>query len=867
MTDSEPGNVPAEYALSGAGASNEGDGEHITPSPSARRELARRLGRVVPAAAPDQTTEVSLNTEEIAAALGDIPVDEPPLPKRTRRPIDGVRLVMWLAISTAIVILAGLAEASIRGLHIDLRDLGDRIPDPLIGLLEYTTYFAGVAIPPTLVIILMLRGRVRTTIELLVAAAFAAAFAAIFGALMRQLEPEALEQAFKPIAVSVDAAPVPVYPALLVAVVTVISRLDMRRINQIALFAIVGAFAVELFEGEATIAGTLVAVAIGRTVGIAVRMISGQPSVAPGGHQVAAILTRHGHDVTSVRSDPVDEHRRYVVETGEGTLGVMVLDRDSEGAGIIGRFVDRVRTREEVLPRQAVTMRRAIDQMALLSLAVNQAGGRTPRLRNVLRLGTDAALVVQDHIPGTPLAKLPPEDVADETLRDLWHQLGLLRTNQVAHRRLSGRTILIESAQAGHGDTRAGDAARVWLLAPSGGEVAAPDLALRTDLAQALVAVALVVGPDRTVRTAIRELGADIVASALPLLQPVALARSTRQRLREHRKLLGSLRESIVNAVGWEPDETIRVERIRPLSLVTGVGAVAAVYLVGSQLTDVGEIAGVLADASWGWIGIAVAAMALQYVGATYALLGFVPERVKFSHAIGAQLSLGFVRLISPATVGVSAINLRLLTKAGIPAPLAAASIGANQIGAVGITLPLIALLGVSTGRSATAGLAPSSTALIVAGAVVAAAVLLVLIPPIRKRARAVWNDFAQRGVPRLLDVLGQPRKLLEAIGGILLQSLALVTCFYACVKALGADPGFAALAVVQMVGNTVGMAVPTPGGLGAVEAALTAGVTAIGVSTAIAVPAVLLFRLVSFWLPILPGWIMWTQLQRRNIL
>jgi uncharacterized protein (TIRG00374 family) len=72
---------------------------------------------------------------------------------------------------------------------------------------------------------------------------------------------------------------------------------------------------------------------------------------------------------------------------------------------------------------------------------------------------------------------------------------------------------------------------------------------------------------------------------------------------------------------------------------------------------------------------------------------------------------------------------------------------------------------------------------------------------------------------------------------------------------------------VVQLVGNTVGTAVPTPGGLGAVEAALTAGVTAIGVSTGVAVSSVLLYRLVSFWLPILPGWIMWTQMQKRNLL
>jgi glycosyltransferase 2 family protein len=140
-------------------------------------------------------------------------------------------------------------------------------------------------------------------------------------------------------------------------------------------------------------------------------------------------------------------------------------------------------------------------------------------------------------------------------------------------------------------------------------------------------------------------------------------------------------------------------------------------------------------------------------------------------------------------------------------------------------------------------------------------------VAPIRARALASWKEFAQRGLPRLLDVMGNPRKLAEALGGIVLQATTLIFCFYACLQAMGATVNIAALAVVQLVGNTVGTAVPTPGGLGAVEAALTAGVTAIGVSTGVAVSSVLLFRLVSFWLPILPGWIMWTQMQKRNLL
>ena len=55
----------------------------------------------------------------------------------------------------------------------------------------------------------------------------------------------------------------------------------------------------------------------------------------------------------------------------------------------------------------------------------------------------------------------------------------------------------------------------------------------------------------------------------------------------------------------------------------------------------------------------------------------------------------------------------------------------------------------------------------------------------------------------------------------------------------------------------------PTPGGVGATEAALAAGYSAVGVPPEIAISAVLLFRLLTFWLPILPGWVAFSWMQR----
>jgi uncharacterized membrane protein YbhN (UPF0104 family)/tRNA A-37 threonylcarbamoyl transferase component Bud32 len=566
------------------------------------------------------------------------------------------------------------------------------------------------------------------------------------------------------------------------------------------------------------------------------------------------MLQAEDYDVRSVRADQVDQHRRYVVETGHGPLGVLVLDRENEGAGMLGRLIAQLRTREEVLPREAVAMRAALDQTALLSLAVSQAGARTPRLRKALKVGSDAVALVYDHVPGRPLSDVPADEITDDMLHDLWRQLKRLYENQIAHRRLSGRSILI------------GDDGHVWLLNPSGGEIAAPDLASRVDLAQALVAVGLVVGAERAVATAFDVLGPDRVASAVPLLQPIALARLTRRGLKGRRSLLSQLRDGVVARADVTESEVIRVERLRPLSLLTGLGAVVAVYLVGTQLTEA-PLTSLIADVQWVWVGVAVASMILSFVGATWALLGFVPERVPFWRTFGAQVSLGFVRLIAPATVGNAAINIRLLTRAGVSGPLAAASVAANQVGNVAVSIPLIIVLGIATGSSAAAGLEPSPTTLAIVGGVVLLAALLLLMPPIRSRARVLWLDFAARGLPRLLDVLVKPRKLAEAAGGILLQAAALVFCFYASLQALSIDVNIAALAVVQLVGNTVGTAVPTPGGLGAVEAALTAGLTALGVSSGVAVSGVLLFRIVSFWLPIAPGWICWTQMQKRGLL
>ncbi|MDX6328035.1 MAG: hypothetical protein QOI83_418, partial [Streptomycetaceae bacterium] len=121
--------------------------------------------------------------------------------------------------------------------------------------------------------------------------------------------------------------------------------------------------------------------------------------------------------------------------------------------------------------------------------------------------------------------------------------------------------------------------------------------------------------------------------------------------------------------------------------------------------------------------------------------------------------------------------------------------------------------------------------------------------------------------VPRMLDVLQQPVKLATGIGGTLMVTVTYIICLDASVRAFGGSLSYASIAVVFLAGNALGSAVPTPGGIGPVEAALTAGLVLAGLPNEIATPAVLLHRLLTFWLPVLPGWLAFGHLTRKGAL
>jgi undecaprenyl-diphosphatase len=131
-----------------------------------------------------------------------------------------------------------------------------------------------------------------------------------------------------------------------------------------------------------------------------------------------------------------------------------------------------------------------------------------------------------------------------------------------------------------------------------------------------------------------------------------------------------------------------------------------------------------------------------------------------------------------------------------------------------------------------------------------------------RKLLPSLTSSLASLG-----RVARSPVRLALLFGGSALVTLAYIAGLVASVEAFGVSASFVQVGAVYLVASFIAAASPTPGGLGAIEAALIAGLTGIGIPSGPAVSAVLLYRLSTYWLPVPPGWLSWRLLQRMDYL
>ncbi|MGW7515727.1 flippase-like domain-containing protein [Streptomyces sp. NPDC054796] len=865
-----------------------------------------------------------------AVSADHVESDEPLLSARVHRPADLLRLALGLLGIAVVLVIANFAHGTTAGLEQDIDKGTQQAPPLLISLTGLASSIAVLLVPVAFAIERLIKRDGLRIADGVLAAVLAHGASLATDLWVAEGAPDSIRDALTKQITNTDlTTPVHSYLAPVIAYMTAVGMARRPR-WRVLLWAVLllNAFAV-LIPGYSTPFSIIVTVLIGWTVAYGTLYAVGTPNVRPTGQTLLAGLRRVGFKPVAAvrveepepthadRRDPGyrDRGRRYRVTLEDGPpIDVTVVDREQQAQGFFYRVWRRLTLRGITQRRSLQSLRQALEQEALLAYAAIAAGANAPRLIATSELGPDAVMLVYEHIGARSLDATPDEEITDELVRAAWRQVEALQSRRIAHRRLVGDALLVD---------RSGT---VYLTDLRGGEIAAGDLVLRMDVAQLLTTFGLRVGAERAVAAAVDVLGPDAVADSLPLLQPIALSRSTRTTLRRLAKeraqreraavleasranreakeesahptqaaaqdrkslraeknaekraideameeareedLLAQIRQQVLLIRPQAPIEPARLERIRPRTLVSFIAGALAAYFLLTQLSQV-EFSKVVGEANWAWVGGAVLFSALTYIAAAMSLLGFVPEKVSFVRTVLAQVAGSFVKLVAPAAVGGVALNTRFLQRAGVRPGHAVASVGASQLFGLGSHILLLLFFGYLTGTEHTPTLSPSRT--VIAGLLTAAVLVLIVtaIPGLRRFVSDRLRSLFAGVVPRMLDVVQRPQKLLTGIGGMLLLTLLFVMCLDACVRAFGHEASYASLAVVFLAGNALGSAAPTPGGLGAVEAALIAGLIAFGVPKEVATPAVLLFRLMTLWFPVLPGWVSFTQLTRKGAL
>lgn len=398
------------------------------------------------------------------------------------------------------------------------------------------------------------------------------------------------------------------------------------------------------------------------------------------------------------------------------------------------------------------------------------------------------------------------------------------------------------------------------------GEVSSPALARTLDLASVLALLALRVGAERAMASATRSLSTNDLEAIAPLFQPVALPERTRAEARRKKKVLPQVQELLVAVLPQVADvPPMQMRRFSVRTIVTVTIAVVAGYLVFTTV-NFSEIATSVASSNPVWLVAAFAVGLLTFIGSAMTLVAFSPVKISLWRTSLVQVAASVVSLVAPSGVGPAALNLRFLQRNRLDTPMAVATVALVQVSQFVTTILLLIGIALVTGSSGALDSLPSGTVLITVLVIVAIVGVLFALPNVRRWILGKIRPTLVQIWPRLVWVVGQPTRLISAIVGNVIMTSSYVAAFGFTMLAFGQTMPLTQLAITYLAGNAVGAAVPTPGGIGTVEAALTAGLRAGGIPAGPAASIALIFRVVTFWIRIPLGWLALRSLQKRGL-
>jgi uncharacterized protein (TIRG00374 family) len=600
------------------------------------------------------------------------------------------------------------------------------------------------------------------------------------------------------------------------------------------------------------------AVAMGIVVGSLALLVFGSPNPFPRAAELLVALRTWGIAPTSIKRNTFGSPTRsFLVEAThpDRSLYVKVRTPDDRSSDLLDRVWGSVRLRSSEVERPFSSLKRRIEHEAFLTTIARDHGASVPEVVAMGQTDRGSVFIAFSALEGIPISDVDPERMTDSVLQDLWSQISILRSSRVAHRNLSLSNLLLD------------DDGRVRIVDFDRADIAATDRDLARDIAELLVSVSALLGAERTVSSAVSVLGGEVVAECLPQLQPLALAPDVRRLAKAHKGLLEEVSASVRATTGAPEVELEKLERIRLKTVLIIVAGSLAFYSLLPQLADIDQTTSALSNANLWWLPAILLGSASTYVFATVSALGAYSLTLPVMATLRSQLASSFTALVAPANAGGMALGVRFLQKAGFDTAAASSAVGLNAIGGIVVHVGLLIAFVSWTGQTGVGdfSIPSTSTALVIVAAVLVLSAGLLLIAPVRHRVVGPLIRIVKSAGGHLGSVFTSPTRVLALFGGSMMVTLAYAATLVFAVEAFGGGLSIPAICTAFIVGVTISTIAPTPGGIGALEAAMIASLAGFGLDHGPAVASVLVFRLATFWLPILPGWYTFVWMERNG--
>lgn len=579
--------------------------------------------------------------------------------------------------------------------------------------------------------------------------------------------------------------------------------------------------------------------ALGALIGALTVTIFGVSNRGVSAVRLKSHLNKQGMDIRSLQFADVDARgsRPFFMESHDGKQYFgKIFGKQEHAADWLFKIFRFFRYKNLQAEEPHMSSRRNVEIEAFAMLWAKQAGVRVTRIANIFQYGS-AWVSIQERLNAKPLSE--HKRLLQKSIEDTWLQVRKMHAAKIAHRDLRAANIMIDKQ------------GKAFIIDFGFAEIAASKQRLSMDRAELLMSMALTVGVERTVKAARKVIKPRDLKEALPYLQRAVFSGATTKGLKDNKSLLTDLKEQLKDELNIKKEvdkaNIVRVNRRKLINIIifsVFVYVIAPKFKPFKEALEQTDIVGL-----WWLLPLTISSLATYVVtGFIYIVLAPVPLRLR--EAAVVQLAASFMSKIVPGGIGSTTLNAKYMIKAGME-PLEASAVIAAQafIGFIMFIIPVglfLLLNGANVLSLIHLHIKPVVFMLVLLTVILASVIIATI-----EKLRNIAVDKVTQMIEGVRNISTPRRDLAYAAAASLTVTAVYILCLYFSLQTVGVALGISEVITAYALAVVAKSAIPAPGGLGPIEAAMIGTLIGFGVVSGAAIAAVIIYRLATFWIPV----------------